>query len=181
MNKEVKHIADNLKAVFDGMPWHGNSLTTSLAEVDVAMAFYRPLAGKHNIAELVAHLLVWRQFVVEILDKNYDSNVDIGAMADFPKVDKSERIWQELLIQLDENQILMIDKINILSDVTLDYDIPKKPFTYRYLLEGIIYHDVYHCGQIGLLKSAYLAQKNSNEDITKNMAKNITNGLPFVA
>ncbi len=167
MDYQVKHLVHNLTETFEGMPWHGSSLKDLLANVDAKMAFYRPFEHKHNIAELLAHILVWRQYVLEILDKNYDFNIDIGSMGDFPKVSESEKIWQELLVQLDENQELIIKKLTLFSEDNLDKDIQKKPFTFRFLFEGIVYHDVYHGGQIGLIKSAYLAAQFTNEDIIK--------------
>ena len=167
MDFQVKQIINNLSETFEGMPWHGNSLKDLLANVDAKMAFYRPFQDKHTIAELLAHILVWRQFVLEILDKNYDFNVDIGSMADFPPVAESDRIWQELLTQLTENQAFIVKKLTSFSDDDLDKMIPKKPFSFRFLFEGIIYHDVYHGGQIGLIKSAYITSQFTNEDIIK--------------
>ncbi len=167
MNFQVTRIIDNLAETFEGTPWHGNSLKDLLANVDTKTAFYRPLGRKHNIAELLAHILVWRQFVIEILDNNYDFDIDIDSMADFPEVPESEIIWQELLSQLIENQAYIINKLLAFSDGDLDKDVPNKPYTFRYLFEGIIYHDIYHSGQIGLIKSAYIETQFMSEEIRK--------------
>jgi uncharacterized damage-inducible protein DinB len=170
METTMQHLLQNLSETYNGSPWHGNSLKTLLSEMDTKTAFYRPIANKHNIAELVAHILVWRQFAVEILDGNYDFNVDIGALADFPEVVESEKIWLELQTQLDENQAQLLDKLTTFSATKLNDFIPKKPFTFRFLLEGVVYHDVYHGGQIGLIKAAYLSKYELNEDLTKKIS-----------
>ena len=170
MNTQLENIVNNLSETYNGMPWHGNSLKELLRDVDTTTAFYRPFEKKHNIAELVAHILIWRQYALEILNENYNFNIDIGSMADFPEVVESEKIWRELLIQLDENQMVLLEKLAQFSPLKLEEEIPKKPFTFRYLFEGIVYHDVYHGGQIGLIKAAYLSNLNSTEIVTKNVS-----------
>lgn len=166
----LENIINNLTETYNGMPWHGNSLKELLNDVDATTAFYRPIEAKHNIAELVAHVLVWRQYVVEILDENYSFNVDINAVADFPKVYESAKIWRELLTQLDENQAVVLEKLTQFPASKLEDEIPKKPFTFRYLFEGIIYHDVYHGGQIGFIKAAYVSHLDLKEIDTKKIS-----------
>jgi DinB superfamily len=170
MKIQLENIINNLSETYNGMPWHGNSLKELLKDVDTTMAFYRPFEQKHNIAELVAHILIWRQYALEILSENYDFNIDIGTLGDFPEVMGSEKIWQELLTQLDENQVVLLEKLEQFSALKLDEEIPQKPFAFRYLFEGIVYHDVYHGGQIGLLKAAYLSKLNLNEHVIKKVS-----------
>lgn len=166
----MKNIIDNLIETYGGMPWHGSSLKELLKDVDAAMAFHRPLNNAHTIAELVAHVLVWRQYVVEILNENYVFSVDIGAMSDFPVLNESDKVWQELLTQLCENQEDMIQRLRVFPVSKLEEDVPKKTFTFRFLFEGVIYHDVYHGGQIGLLKSAYLANVGLDKNVVKKLS-----------
>jgi DinB superfamily len=169
MNSYLENIINNLSETYNGMPWHGNSLKELLRDVNTNMAFYRPFEKKHNIAELVAHILIWRQYALEILNGNYDFNIDIGSLADFPEVLESDKVWQELLTQLDENQVVLLEKLTSFSASKLEDEIPKKPFTFRYLFEGVVYHDVYHGGQIGLIKAAYLSDKNHIENLAKKL------------
>jgi hypothetical protein len=167
MQYQLNNIINNLTETFEGTPWHGLSLKIILEDIDVKTAFFRPFAHKHNISELVAHILIWRQFVVEILNKNYDFKLDIGLLEDFPKVAKSEKIWKELLTQLFENQALLLEKLDSFDPEKLDDEIPKKTFTYRYLFEGVVNHDVYHGGQIALLKAAFQTPKSEMEALRK--------------
>jgi DinB superfamily len=169
MNQQLENIINNLSETYNGMPWHGNSLKELLHDVDTATAFYRPVEKKHNIAELVAHILIWRQYALEILNENYDFSIDIGSLADFPEVTESDKVWRELLMQLDENQGILLEKLARFSGSKLENEIPKKPFTFRYLFEGIVYHDVYHGGQIGLIKAAYFSQKTASENLSKGL------------
>ena len=166
----MKNIIDNLIETYGGMPWHGNSLKELLKGVDARMAFYHHFENTHTIAELVAHVLVWRQLVVEILNENYDFSVDIGTSADFPLLNETDKVWQELLTQLAENQEDMIQKLRLFPASKLDDDVPKKPFTFRFLFEGVVYHDVYHGGQIGMLKSAYLSHGGVDENLLKKLS-----------
>jgi DinB superfamily len=169
MNPQLENIINNLTETYGGMPWHGNSLKELLKDVDTKIAFFRPFEGKHTIAELVAHILVWRQFAVEILNKNYAFKIDIGSLADFPKVTESEKVWRELLMLLDENQAELIGKLTQFNSAKLDDDIPQQHFTYRFLFDGVIYHDVYHGGQIGFIKSVFNSSLPIHEDVVKKL------------
>jgi DinB superfamily len=169
MNQQLENIIHNLTENYGGMPWHGNSLKELLKDVDTKSAFFRPFEGKHTIAELVAHLLVWRQFAVEILNKNYAFKIDIGALADFPKLTENEKVWRELLILLDENQAELIAQLTQFNSTKLDDEIPQKHFTYRFLFDGIVHHDVYHSGQIGLIKSVFNTSSSIKEEIVKKL------------
>ncbi len=170
MNPQLENIINNLSETYEGMPWHGNSLKELLLDVDTTIAFYRPFEKKHNIAELVAHILIWRQYVLEILNENYNFKIDIGSLGDFPEVTESEKVWRELLTQLDENQVLLLEKLAAFSSTKLDEEVPEKSYSFRFLLEGIVFHDVYHGGQIGLIKAAYYSNVNLNEDIVKKVS-----------
>jgi uncharacterized damage-inducible protein DinB len=169
MNPQLENIIHNLTETYGGMPWHGNSLTELLKDVDTKIAFFRPFEGKHNIAELVAHILVWRQFAIEMLNQNYGFKIDIGSLADFPKVTESEKVWRELRMLLDENQVELIAKLTQFNGAKLDDEIPQKNITFRFLFEGIINHDVYHGGQIGFIKSAFNSSLSINETIVKKL------------
>jgi DinB superfamily len=166
----MKNIINNLSETYNGMPWHGSSLKELLHDVDTTTAFYRPFEKKHNIAELVAHILIWRQYTLEILSENYDFSIDIGSLADFPMVAESDKVWQELLTQLDENQAILLAQLAQFSESKLDDEILEKAFTFRYLFEGIIYHDVYHGGQIGLIKAAHLSNLKLKADVIKKVS-----------
>jgi hypothetical protein len=154
MKIQLENIIDNLSETFGGHPWHGFSLTDLLQDVDPFVAFCRPMPHKHNIAELVAHICVWRQLAVEILNENYDYQVDISTMADFPSVPKTPSSWEALLTLLADNQYILIEKLKRFDASKLEEQIPQRPFTFRFLFEGIVFHDVYHGGQIGILKAA---------------------------
>ncbi len=170
MNLHLENIINNLSETYDGMPWHGNSLKELLLDVDTTIAFYRPFEKKHNIAELVAHILIWRQYVIEILNENYGFKMDIGSLGDFPEVTESEKVWRELLTQLDENQVVLLEKLAAFSGLKLEEEVPEKSYSFRFLFEGIAFHDVYHGGQIGLIKAAYYSNINLNDDIVKKVS-----------
>lgn len=169
MQYQLNNIINNLTETFEGTPWHGLSLKIILEDIDLETAFFRPFPHKHNIAELVAHILIWRQFVIEILNENYNFKLDIGALEDFPEVKKSEKVWNELLTQLFENQALLVEKLDAFDPEDLDEDIPKKTFTYRYIFDGVVNHDVYHAGQIALLKAAFQTPENDIETLKKTL------------
>jgi uncharacterized damage-inducible protein DinB len=73
------------------------------------------------------------------------------------------------LTQLFENQVLLVNKLDAFDSEKLDDDIPKKTFTYRYIFEGVVNHDVYHGGQIALLKAAFQTPQTDIETLRKTL------------
>ena len=74
----------------------------------------------------------------------------------FPRVtDKSEAAWQAALSRVGQVHRELVSAVACLEDSRLDEMVPGKPeahYTFYYLLHGVVQHELYHAGQIALLK-----------------------------
>jgi uncharacterized damage-inducible protein DinB len=154
MNPQTTHISQLLTASFEGEPWHGNSLQTILRGVAPGIAFIKPEPLPYSIANLVAHLTQWRRFVAEKLKGNDNFTIQLNSPEDWPELVAGPHVWEGLLDNLAQGQADLAAQLAQFPDGRLDELVPsKKPrYTYRDMLMGLVSHDVYHAGQIALLK-----------------------------
>jgi len=152
---EVSRIADQLRRAFDGDAWHGDSLFEILEGVAAARAAARPIAGAHSIWELVLHIAAWDGAVLRRLG---GVAVELSDAENFPRVaDAGEAAWRSALAQVRRVHEELVAAVAGLSDARLYEMVPGKQgahYTFYYMLHGVVQHELYHAGQIALLKKA---------------------------
>ena len=150
MAAETTRIADQLRRSYEGIAWHGPSLKELLDGVDPETASRRPLAGAHSIWELVLHIAAWATVARRALTENV--YVSLSGADDWPVPQGS---WPDALARLDREQRSLIDEIKKLTDDRLnDILAAEKKYSIYFLLHGVVQHNLYHAGQIALLKKA---------------------------
>lgn len=151
---EIERILDQLKRAYEGNAWHGPSVRESLAGVTAAQAHARPLANGHNIAELVRHIAVWEDVGRRRLEGDAAA-IEISSSEDWPPPDdKSEAAWEQAKAALDRGHQTLVDTVAQVSDARLDEPILEGMSSVYVTLHGVIHHDLYHAGQIAILKKA---------------------------
>jgi len=150
---EATRIADQLRRAFDGDAWHGDSVLEILKGVTAAQAAARPLAQTHTIWELVLHITAWDGAVLRRLG---GTAVELSDAENFPAVTgASETAWRYALTNLRRVHQELIEAVAILPDSRLEEIVPGKEderHTFYYMLHGVVQHELYHAGQIALLK-----------------------------
>jgi uncharacterized damage-inducible protein DinB len=157
---EATRIADQLRRAFDGEAWHGDSLFQILETVSAAQATARPIAGAHTIWELVLHIAAWDGAVLRRLN---GAVVVLSDAENFPPVtdtidaDTSDAAWRKAQAETRRVHEELINTVAGLPDSRLDDLVPGKEkegahYTLYYMLHGLIQHELYHAGQIALLK-----------------------------
>lgn len=147
---ETYRITELLRRAFDGEPWYGPSVMDVLSEVTLEETLNQ-LPESHTIAELVAHMIAWRTFVVKRLQG--DPNYEIEQEESFRKIAAmTSDQWNELLQQLHQTQEELLQMLSKTSDEKLNDVVAGREYTFDKMLHGIIHHDIYHIGQIVLLR-----------------------------
>jgi uncharacterized damage-inducible protein DinB len=150
---ETSRIADQLSRAFRGEAWHGDSLLEILEGISAAQAAARPVPEAHSIWELVLHITAWDRTV----QRRFDGTVlELEDADNFPKVqDASDAAWQKALGELRRAHQALIDAVRAIPDKKLQEMVPGKEgahYTFYYMLHGVVQHELYHAGQIALLK-----------------------------
>lgn len=147
MTREIERIRQQLERTYSGDAWHGPSLRSILADLSPETANARPLEGAHSIAEIAAHILTWRE---EALRRLEGRGGDVPVEGDWPE--KLE--WGEILERLDRSHHALQKAVAALDESVLDETIKGRRESHYVLLSGIIHHDLYHAGQIAILKKS---------------------------
>ncbi len=150
---EIKRIQDQLQRAYAGEAWHGPDLYKLLADVSADKAAAKPIPGAHSIWVLVLHISAWQRFATsnlkgEPIDK-------LPPAEDFPTVaDTSEVAWQKAKEELASVHQTLEDVIGAFPESRLNEVVPGQRYSFYFLLHGVIQHNLYHAGQIAILKKA---------------------------
>lgn len=152
-NSEATLIADQLRRAFAGEAWHGPALLELLQDVDAATAAARPLPDVHSIWELVLHVAVWDAVSVRRLkgEKNQPTGTDNFPL--MPRV-RSEAAWRKAVAQAKRAHDSLVKTVAALPDSRLRDRVPGKKYNFGHMLHGVAQHELYHAGQIAILKKA---------------------------
>jgi uncharacterized damage-inducible protein DinB len=151
---EIERILDQLKRAYEGNAWHGPSVREAVAGVTAAQAHARPLANAHSIWELVHHIAVWEGAGRRRLEGDRAA-IDISSPDDWPPADDtSEAAWEQAKAALDRGHEAFREAITRVDESRLDEPILEGMSTVCVTLHGVIQHDLYHAGQIAMLKKA---------------------------
>lgn len=154
---EILRIVDQLEREHAGEPWHGSPLQQILQGIDHSQASAKPVANAHSIWELVLHLTAWKN---ETRHRLSGARAGEPQEGDWPSVGETTvTAWREAVERLALAHRLLVSAVRDfpepkLFEPTNDRRPGQIAPTYYELLHGIIQHDVYHAGQIAILKKA---------------------------
>jgi uncharacterized damage-inducible protein DinB len=152
---ETSRIADQLRHAFDGDAWHGPAVLELLSRMDAATAAAHPIPNAHSIWELVLHTAAWDGAVNRRIVGG--KAVKLNAAQNFPPVkDKSAAAWQKALEHLKKSHDELLTTVSTMSDERLSEQVPGKKYDIYFMLHGVVQHELYHAGQIAVLKKAHV-------------------------
>jgi DinB superfamily len=147
---------------FDGRAWHGPTLRGSLRGVTEQTAAWRPAPDRHSIWELVVHAAYWKYAVRARLTGAKRGSFALDGSNWFARPISGRRWADDVRLLGDEHRLLR-RAIASLPVRALDRRLRGKRDTAAYMLRGIAAHDVYHAGQIQLLKRLMKSAQNGSE------------------
>jgi uncharacterized damage-inducible protein DinB len=150
---ETHRINSQLKRSQEGQAWHGPSLHELLDGVTAEQACARPIPNAHSIWELVNHIGAWEQIALRRLEG--ETEIEIPDEINFPPVtDSSEAAWKATLQSFEASHRSLREGIKKIDDARLEEISPGTSYSIYVLLHGVIQHNLYHAGQIALLKKS---------------------------
>ena len=155
---EAKRIEDELWRALYGDAWHGPAVLELLDGIHAGTAAAKPIRGCHSIWEIVLHLDAWHQVVFQCL---HGHAVELPADQDWPASGgHTAQAWRSALQLLHDNHQALCRAVGCLPDSQLLLQVPGKEEWYSvyFMLHGVVQHDLYHAGQIALLKKAVKAK-----------------------
>jgi uncharacterized damage-inducible protein DinB len=157
---DVEHLLGLLDEGYRRAAWHGPNLRGSIRGVTAREAAQRPRAGRHNIREIVVHAAYWKYAVRRRLVGEKRGSFSLRGSNWFDRpIDRSEKAWRADVALLDAEHQRLREVVSTLQPEELDHPARGSRTLVRRLIAGIAFHDVYHAGQIQLIKRLLRAAK----------------------
>lgn len=152
LTSEPARIADQLRRAFEGDAWHGPALLELLEGMDARTASAKPLPNVHSIWELLLHIAVWDESTLQRLAGKVSQPT---GDANFPPVsDRTASMWRKAVADAKRTHDTLVKTVEGLPDSRLRDQVPGKDYNFYHLLHGVVQHELYHAGQIAILKKA---------------------------
>ena len=148
--EEINSIDDQLQRAFEGNAWHGPSMREVLADIAAERAAAKPISEAHSIWEIVLHVTAWQVGVRRRLE---GESVELSPNEDWPPVtDTSAAAWRQALAALERTHTELRRTVSGLADSRLQQKVAGKDHSVYVMLQGVIQHNLYHAGQMAVLK-----------------------------
>jgi|SRR5579863_97021 len=148
-------LLEVLEQGYQRKTWHGPNLVQSLRGVSARQAAWRPQPGRHNIWEIAVHAAYWKYAVRRRLLGGPRGSFALKGSNWFrrPESGKAvEKAWAE------DRALLEREHVKLRAAVAR-YLKGKPTERALRMIFGVAFHDVYHAGQIRLLRRL----KNSDQ------------------
>ena len=153
MRTRIHSYKEQFTQVFDGEPWLDESFQKKLNNLKDKEVFTHSPDNNHSVAQVVSHIVVWRREVIRRLNDNSSERLLTEESTDNWKnsLVLREAGWQQLYADLRQSQQQLMKLLEDKDDDFLDEQLGDTTFKKEYFLAGILHHDLYHLGQIGLI------------------------------
>ena len=154
-----------LDQAFDHRAWHGTNLRGSLRGLSARDAAWRPRTGRHNIWELMLHCAYWKYCARRLLlgekrgafpmkGSNFWVRPQQGSVV-------ADTDWNEAVALLESQHRQLRSAVAGFPAARLQRRASPRGWTYFQTIAGIASHDLYHAGQIQLLKRLLRTKRQS--------------------
>jgi len=145
-----------LDTSYNRASWHGVNLRGSLRRVSLEIAAWRPAPGAHNVWELMVHAAYWKYAAWRRLTGAKRGSFPLEGSDFFERpADATDTAWRADLRLLDAMHRDLRAAVAATPARALGRRLPRSRVTRLRLITGVAAHDVYHAGQIQLLKKLY--------------------------
>jgi len=151
-----------LDQAYDKRSWHGTNLRGSLRGLDLVEASFRPGPDRHSIWEIAVHAAYWKYAVMRLFTGEKRGSFPLEGSNWFTRPERGEltlAAWRADLALLREMHERLRDAVEGLDPRHLDTSPRGSKYRFRELASGAAAHDLYHAGQIQLLKRMFRGAK----------------------
>jgi uncharacterized damage-inducible protein DinB len=153
MPNAIAILLTQLDQAYDRRSWHGPNLRGSLRGLSLPQAAWRPAAARHNIWEVAVHAAYWKYAVRRRLTGEKRGSFPLVGSNFFPRPEAMTiAAWKGDLALLESTHQALRGVVATLGEKDLARTTPGGTVTVLDLVTGIAAHDLYHAGQIQLLK-----------------------------
>ena len=155
----INDFIRQLNEIHNGSLWFDQCFKDKIDNLAIDDVFARPIPQVHSVAEHVSHMLKWRKECLlrfagkrtELMNSpdDWKNNIELEAFG-----------WTNLKTAFYNSRYELIHLLEGHDDAYLETKFLDAEYTFHYLIEGIIQHDIYHMGQVGI--TIKLINENKN-------------------
>ena len=151
MHTEKRILILQLEQAWAPGSWHGTGLKGAVRGITAEEALWRPGRGRHNIWELVLHMAYWKYVVSRRINRAERGSFPREGSNWIPVSDPSPEAWKADIRLLYDQHALLKEAVNTLPAGRL-HDRNGSRWTHAEQIAGAAAHDLYHTGQVQLIK-----------------------------
>ncbi len=156
---DIERLLDQYDRVMRGDAWHGDPIWQILDSISPECAAARPVANTHSIWEILMHMTFWEGVSSRRLA---GERAGLDEALNFPATpEATESNWQKTREQFRASNQKLREALAKLDPARLDSLSAAGKRTFYDEAHGVIQHNVYHAGQIALLKKGFEAKQAS--------------------
>jgi hypothetical protein len=146
--KPAELVLALLDEAYEKRTWHGPNLRQSLRGVTAKQAAWRPGPGRHNIWEVALHAAYWKYAVRRRIEGGKRGSFTLKGSNFFARPEKgklTQVAWSA------DKALLELEHRRMRAAIERVLRTPRGAKNLR-MLYGVALHDIYHAGQIRLLR-----------------------------
>jgi uncharacterized damage-inducible protein DinB len=155
MNNEIQSLIKNLQEVVNGEPWYGQSVNAIFKTIDATSVYKKPSQNSHSLIQLLYHMNIWAEFTLAQIE-NKVTDVSVFEKKDWIEINPAEHTWEKGTKQFNSVHEEIINELQKRTDNFLDGAVKFRDYNFRYLINGLIQHNIYHLGQIVYLNKSFI-------------------------
>ncbi|MBI5372745.1 MAG: DinB family protein [Sphingobacteriales bacterium] len=152
MNKEITALAGRMENLLYGEPWFGRPVFPLLEETDESKVFLKPGDTEHSLCELLWHMITWAEFTLKRVEKETETDQAAFEKRDWRPIDPGFHTWKKGVAELKSLHTQLVSRLREKEDSFLDEKVDYRTYDFRFLLNGLMEHNIYHLGQIAYLQ-----------------------------
>ena len=156
----IRSLLRTLDEAFDCPAWHGTNLRGSIRGLTPGEALWRPVPGRHNIWEEVIHAAYWKYAVRQRLVGGKRGAFPLKGSNWFaaPRT-AGTREWKQMRVLLEEMHASLRAAVEQFPASRLDAEMTGSKWNVFDCILGVAFHDIYHAGQIQMLKRLHRSKR----------------------
>lgn len=153
MNKEILSLIRRIENNNTGQPWFGRPVYNILEKVKSKNVYKKPNGTEHTMADLLYHMITWAGFTLKRIEG--DKNMDLAAFEkmDWREINPKTHTWKNGLAEFKSIQRKILGLLKKKDDSFLKQIVDYRQYNFRFLINGMIEHNIYHLGQIAYLNN----------------------------
>lgn len=151
MNIEIQAFIQRIENTHYREPWFGRSIIDLLSEIDPKKASIQKGGSSHSMLDIIWHMNTWATFTLDRLKQKKSFDLKKAEELDWRKIDPKKDTWKKALAEYKKLHKDIVTVLHTKDDDFLLETVEYRKYNFRYLINGLIEHNIYHAGQIALL------------------------------